>query len=55
MTLICRRCGGFVIGEREVDYYQPSHWRCVNCGWYHRGASVSPVQARDRRIVAPGS
>lgn len=36
MTSICKRCGGFLVGEQALDYYQTRCWKCVNCGWYRR-------------------
>lgn len=33
MKTTCGRCGGYVIGERDLDYYRARHWRCINCGW----------------------
>ena len=34
MTSICEKCGGFLIGEQVLDYYQTRRLKCVNCGWY---------------------
>lgn len=55
MTSVCLRCGGFVIDEREADYYQTSRRRCVNCGWYRNDANVSSDRIGDRRIEASTS
>ena len=46
MTSGCRRCGGFVIYEREADYYRMSRRRCVSCGWYRNDVNVSSGQGR---------
>ena len=32
MTSTCLKCGGLLIADRMVDFYQPTGWRCVNCG-----------------------
>lgn len=34
MTSTCEKCGGLLIGEQVLDYYQTRRWKCVNCGWY---------------------
>lgn len=34
MKRACRKCGGLLIMERELDYYGPlNSMKCVNCGW----------------------
>lgn len=45
MKSTCRRCGGFVVDEQVLDYYQASRWRCVNCGWYRRETEISSRRA----------
>jgi hypothetical protein len=45
MTSSCGRCVGYVIGERDPDYYQARCWRCINCGWYREDAAVRPSRA----------
>ncbi len=31
----CRKCGGFLIVERVLDYHSPTAgMKCINCGWY---------------------
>ena len=31
----CRKCGGFLIVERVLDYHSPTAGiKCINCGWY---------------------
>ncbi len=32
MTSSCDKCGGLLLGERVLDYYQVRRWKCVNCG-----------------------
>jgi hypothetical protein len=32
MTSTCVKCGGLLIADRMLDFYQPNGWRCVNCG-----------------------
>ncbi len=32
MHRICMKCGGLLIGEWPMDFYQARHWKCVNCG-----------------------
>lgn len=45
MKSICGKCGGFVVQEQVLDYYQASRRRCVNCGWCHREIEVSSSRA----------
>ena len=45
MKSTCRRCGGFVVDEQVLDYYQASRWRCVNCDWYRRETEISSSRA----------
>ena len=45
MKSTCGRCGGFVVDEQVLDYYQASRWRCVNCGWYRRETEISSSRA----------
>jgi hypothetical protein len=42
MQRICTKCGGLLIGERPMDFYQAKHWKCVNCGWYREEVLVLP-------------
>ena len=31
----CRKCGGFLIVDRVLDYHSPTAGvKCINCGWY---------------------
>ena len=33
----CRKCGGFLIVERVLDYHSPTDgMKCINCGWHRR-------------------
>ena len=34
MKTTCEKCGGLLIGEQALDYYQGMRWKCVNCGRY---------------------
>ncbi len=45
MKTSCRRCGGYVIGERDPDYYRARLWRCINCGWYREESVVFQSRA----------
>lgn len=55
MQRICVKCGGLLIGERAMDFYQVNSWKCVNCGWYREealarpGRPVLPVHHRANR------
>lgn len=42
MRRICTKCGGLLIGELAMDFYQARHWKCVNCGWHREEALVRP-------------
>lgn len=42
MQKICVKCGGLLIGELAMDFYQARHWKCVNCGWHREEALVRP-------------
>jgi hypothetical protein len=33
MHRICMKCGGLLVGQWPMDFYQARHWKCVNCGW----------------------
>ena len=38
----CRKCGGFLIVERVLDYHSPTAgMKCINCGWYRLDAQPS--------------
>lgn len=53
MTPTCKRCGGLVIGEQSLDYYQTHCWRCVNCGWHRRETQVylgRPITVVNRSV-----
>jgi RNase P subunit RPR2 len=42
MTGSCRKCGGFLIVERVLDYHsQTDGMKCINCGWYRRDVQPS--------------
>ena len=43
----CAKCGGLLIGELAMDFYQVRQWKCVNCGWSHKEMLVRP----DRPIL----
>ncbi|MCS6897089.1 MAG: hypothetical protein NZM29_03870 [Nitrospira sp.] len=30
---MCEKCGGLLIDEPAIDFYQSSSRRCINCGW----------------------
>lgn len=46
----CRRCGGFLIVERVLDYHGPTPgMKCVNCGWYRLDVQSSLGPARGAR------
>lgn len=31
----CRKCGGFLIVDRVLDYHsRTAGVKCINCGWY---------------------
>jgi transcription elongation factor Elf1 len=35
----CRKCGGFLIVERVLDYHcSAAGIKCINCGWYRLDA-----------------
>lgn len=42
MQGMCTKCGGLLIGERPMDFYQAKCWKCVNCGWYREETLVRP-------------
>lgn len=42
MRRICTKCGGLLIGELAMDFYQAKSWKCVNCGWYREETLVRP-------------
>lgn len=48
----CRKCGGFMVVERVLDYHSPTAgMKCINCGWYRldlQQAVGSTVGARNR-------
>lgn len=52
MQKTCTKCGGLLIGERPMDFYQAKYWKCVNCGWYREegpvrsGRPILPVHHR---------
>lgn len=34
MTTTCQKCGGLLVAERPLDFYNRSaRWKCINCGW----------------------
>lgn len=38
----CRKCGGFLIVERVLEYHSPTdEMKCINCGWYRRDVQPS--------------
>ena len=42
----CRKCGGFLIVERVLDYHsQTAGMKCINCGWYRSELQASPDPA----------
>lgn len=45
MPRICTKCGGLLIGELPMDFYQARHWKCVNCGWSREETLVRPSRA----------
>lgn len=45
MQRICTRCGGLLIGERPIDFYQVRRWKCVNCGWSREETLARPSRA----------
>lgn len=46
----CRRCGGFLIVERALDYHSPTPgMKCINCGWYRLNVQLSLGQVRGAR------
>jgi RNase P subunit RPR2 len=50
----CRKCGGFLIVERVLDYHSPTDgMKCINCGWYRRDAqpSLGPADGTRNRGV----
>lgn len=48
MQRICGKCGGLLIGELAMDFYQARHWKCVNCGW-----SREEMLVRSSRALSP--
>ena len=42
MRRVCTKCGGLLIGELAMDFYQAKSWKCVNCGWYREETLVRP-------------
>ncbi len=54
MTSICRRCGGYVIGDRAPDYYRARRWRCINCGWYREDAVIKTALLSLHAVRAGG-
>lgn len=55
MPRICTKCGGLLVGELVMDFYQVRHWKCINCGWYreevfmHPARSISPARHHVRK------
>jgi len=46
MTGSCRKCGGFLMVERVLDYQSPTDGvKCINCGWYCLDVQPSLGQA----------
>ena len=46
----CRKCGGFLIIERALDYHSPTDgMKCINCGWYRLDVQLSLAPARGAR------
>ena len=45
MSRICTKCGGLLIGELPMDFYQARHWKCVNYGWSREEPLVCPSRA----------
>lgn len=42
MTGSCRKCGGFLIVERVLDYHSSTDgMKCINCGWRRRDVQPS--------------
>jgi predicted RNA-binding Zn-ribbon protein involved in translation (DUF1610 family) len=55
MRRICTKCGGLLIGQLAMDFYQAKSWKCVNCGWCREetlvrmGRFIPPVRHCARR------
>jgi len=48
----CRKCGGFLIVERVLDYHRSADgMKCINCGWSRRDAqpSLGPADSERNR------
>jgi len=46
----CRKCGGFLIVERVLDYHSPTvGMKCINCGWYRLDSQPALGQAHGPR------
>lgn len=44
MARTCSKCGGLLIGESPMDFYQARCWKCVNCGWCREEKLVPPCR-----------
>ncbi len=50
MNIACRKCGGFLIVERVLDFHsQTAGMKCLNCGWYRLDVQLPLGPARGVR------
>lgn len=51
MTSSCDKCGGLLLGERVLDYYQVRRCKCINCGWSREDGQVLMNLARPYKWI----